>query len=69
MVRPDYFDNADNLPEYYDGMYLDGFEPWQIMEAHRRTMSKRFWEQRQRQQQQTQEDYTVNIKTNVRVQK
>jgi hypothetical protein len=64
MVRPDYFDNTDNLPEYYDGMYLDGFEPWQIMEAHRRTMSKRFLEQRQKQQP---DDYTINFNTNVRI--
>lgn len=64
MVRPDYFDNADNLPEYYDGMYLDGFEPWQIMEAFRRTASKRFWEQRQKQQP---DDYTINFNTNVRI--
>ena len=64
MVRPDYFDNADNLPEYYDGMYLDGFEPWQIMEANRRTMSKRFLEQRQQQQL---DDYTINFNTNVRI--
>ena len=26
MVRPDYFDTPDNIPEYYDTMYLDGFE-------------------------------------------
>lgn len=64
MVRPDYFDNADNLPEYYDGMYLDGFEPWQILEAHRRTMSKRFLEQHQKAQP---DDYTINFNTNVRI--
>ena len=64
MVRPDYFDNADNLPEYYDGMYLDGFEPWQIMEAFRRTASKLFWEQRQKQQP---DDYSINFNTNVRI--
>lgn len=33
MVRPDYFNNYENLPEYYDTMYLDGFEPWQIWAA------------------------------------
>ena len=33
MVRADYFDNPDHLPDYYDTMYLDGFEPWQILEA------------------------------------
>ena len=24
MVRADYFDNPDHLPDYYDTMYLDG---------------------------------------------
>lgn len=41
MVRPDYFDTPDNIPEYYDTMYLDGFEPWQIMEAAHKTMIQR----------------------------
>ena len=66
MVRPDYFDNPDNLPDYYLGMHLDGFEPWQIMEANHRTMLKKLREQHQPQ---PQEEYTINIKTNVRLQK
>ena len=28
----------DKLPEYYDTMYLDGFEPWQIMAAAHKSM-------------------------------
>ena len=63
MVRPDYFNNADNLPEYYDGMYLDGFEPWQIMEAFHRTARRMVQEQRQQQF----DDYTINFNTNVRM--
>ena len=31
----------DNLPEYYDSMYLDGYEPWQIMAAAHKTMIDR----------------------------
>ncbi len=38
MVRPDYFDDYRNLPEYYDTMFLDGFNPQQIMTAAHRTM-------------------------------
>lgn len=38
MIRNDYFNNPDNLPDYYDTMYLDGFEPWQILDAHHKTM-------------------------------
>ena len=40
MVRADYFDNPDHLPDYYDTLYLDGFEPWQILEAAHRTLYK-----------------------------
>ena len=38
MVRLDYFDDYRNLPEYYDTMFLDGFNPQQIMTAAHRTM-------------------------------
>ena len=46
MVRADYFDNPDHLPDYYDTMYLDGFEPWQILEVtsviwHRKSNSQK----------------------------
>ena len=30
------------LPDYYDTMYMDGYEPWEIMEAAHRTMMKRY---------------------------
>ena len=64
MVRPDYFDDPNNLPDYYDTMQLDGFEPWQIMEALHRTIRKRLAEQRKQP-----DDYTVNIESNVSVKK
>ena len=38
MVRPDYFDDYRNLPEYTDTMYLDGFSAQQIWTAAHRTM-------------------------------
>ena len=41
MVRPDYFDIPDHIPEYFDTMYLDGFEPWQIMASAHKTMLDR----------------------------
>ena len=53
-------DRNDNLPEYYDTMYLDGFEPWQIYEAFHRTARNRINEQRKQP-----EEYTVNINTKV----
>ena len=29
----------NKIPEYYDTMYMDGYEPWEIMEAvHKRML-------------------------------
>jgi hypothetical protein len=28
------------IPEYYDTMYLDGYEPWEIMEAVHKRMRR-----------------------------
>lgn len=28
------------IPEYYDSMYLDGYEPWEIMEAVHKRMRR-----------------------------
>ena len=39
-----------NLPEYYDTMYLDGYTPEQIMEAHHRTMTKKYYADQKRKQ-------------------
>ena len=50
-------DRNGNLPDYYDTMYLDGFEPWQIYEAFHRTARNQINEQH--------ENYTVNINTKV----
>lgn len=61
MVRNNYFDNPDNLPDYYDTMYLDGFEPWQILDAHRKTMINQITER------QNPEENDFNIITKVSV--
>ena len=34
------------IPEYYDTMYMDGYEPWEIMEAAHKKM-KRMVEERE----------------------
>ena len=44
----------DNLPEYYDTMFADGYEPWQIYEAFHRTAREQFQEQS--------DDYAVEVK-------
>lgn len=41
MVRPDYFDDYRNLPEYTDTMFLDGFNEQQILTAAHKTMLAR----------------------------
>ena len=28
------------LPDYYDGMYLDGYQPWEIIEAAHNSIIK-----------------------------
>ena len=33
------FGRKPPIPEYYDTMYMDGYEPWEIMEAvHKRML-------------------------------
>ena len=64
MVRDDYFNHPDNLPDYYDTMYMDGFDPWQIMVAHHRTMIKEIEDEREQP-----EDYNINFKSDIKVNK
>lgn len=35
-----------NLPEYYDTMYMDGYTPEQIMEAHHRSVMNKYYADR-----------------------
>ena len=51
------------LPDYYPTMFLDGYEPWEILQAAHRTFLKTAAEA------QPPEDYTVNIKSEVKVMK
>ena len=47
MVRPDYFDDYRNLPDYYDTMYQDGFSPQQIFAAFQNKISNEYMEREQ----------------------
>ena len=38
MTLLDYYNRQ--IPDYYDGMYLDGYQPWQILEAKHRSMQR-----------------------------
>ena len=53
------------IPEYYDTMYQDGFEPWEIVAAAHKTMWKEA--EARRQEAEPPEEYTVNIKSEVKV--
>ena len=33
------------IPPYYKTMYLDGFAPWQILEAKRQEMRSKFFDE------------------------
>ena len=70
MNNIEYLYKRDNLPDYYDTMYLDGYSPEQIMLAVHRTMYKRYLaQQEQAQRNQQSEDYNININSEVKVKK
>ena len=53
------------IPDYYDTMYQDGYEPWEILAAaHKKILSAA--SERQPQTPPT-EDYSINIKSEVKV--
>ena len=47
------------IPPYYKTMYLDGFEPWQILEAKRQEMRSKFFDE--------EKDYEVHFTSEIKV--
>ena len=47
------------IPPYYKTMYLDGFEPWQILEAKRQEMRSKFFDE--------EADYEVHFTSEIKV--
>lgn len=47
------------IPPYYKTMYLDGFEPWQILEAKRQEMRSKFLDE--------ETDYEVHFTSEIKV--
>lgn len=47
------------IPPYYETMYLDGFEPWQILEAKRQEMRSKFFDE--------ETDYEVHFTSEIKV--
>jgi starvation-inducible outer membrane lipoprotein len=62
----------NNLPDYYPSMYLDGYEPWQIMQAAHTTMIKQ-WKEREAAKESAKKEaelkQQVNIKAEIKVKK
>ena len=47
------------IPPYYKTMYLEGFEPWQILEAKRQEMRSKFFDE--------ETDYEVHFTSEIKV--
>ena len=58
-----------SLPEYYDTMYLDGYTPEQIMEAHRRTMTKKYYADQKRKQEEAAAEKAVEAEVEKQLEK
>ena len=52
------------IPEYYDGMYLDGYKPYEILEAAHNSIIKQYME---RQEADTPTDEPMNVRFQVEV--
>lgn len=49
----------NKIPPYYKTMYLDSFEPWQILEAKRQEMRSKFFDE--------ETDYEVHFTSEIKV--
>ena len=58
-----------NLPEYYDTMYLDGYTPEQIMEAHHRSMTKKYFAAQKRPQEEAAAEKAVETEVEKQLEK
>lgn len=58
-----------NLPEYYDTMYLDGYTPEQIMEAHHKSMVKKYYADQERKQEEAATEKAVQEKVEKQLEK
>ncbi len=49
MINQTVFEKMRNkqLPSYYDGMYLDGYKPYEILEAAHNSIIKQYTERQQ----------------------
>ena len=50
------------IPDYYDGMHRDGYEPWQILHAAHRKIRKAYYAQREAEQAAAEQNEVWNVK-------
>ena len=62
----EFHDYYDRIPEYYPTMYMDGYTPTEILHATHKLMNRQFAEQ-EAAAAVAPEDYTVSIKSEVRL--
>ena len=63
MTLFEYYDRQ--IPDYYEGMHRDGYEPWQILQAAHRKIKKAYYAQREAEEAALQAaalDEPVNVK-------
>ena len=63
MTLFEYYDRQ--IPDYYEGMHRDGYEPWQILQAAHRKIKKAYYAQREAEEAAIQAaalDEPVNVK-------
>ena len=60
MTLLDYYNRQ--IPDYYDGMHLDGYEPWQILEAKHRSMKRAYMERLAAEQAAEEQSEVWNVK-------
>ena len=60
MTLLDYYNRQ--LPDYYNGMYLDGYQPWEILEAKHRSMKRVYYAQREAERAAAEQNEVWNVK-------
>ena len=60
MTLAEYYDRKN--PDYYHGMYLDGYTPQQILHAMHRKMKKAYYAQREAEQAAAEQNEVWNVK-------
>ncbi|MBR0341844.1 MAG: hypothetical protein IJH64_06295 [Oscillospiraceae bacterium] len=72
MTNQTVFEKMRNkkIPDYYDGMYLDGYKPYEILEAAHNSIIKQYTERQQEAEAEpTPDEPPMNVRFQVEVKK